>query len=175
MLGFPASRHQFRVARLGVVVLKGGISMRIFAVLLALGSLLPGAAQASSILVLGDSTVDPSIVTLGAASGSPSTVAMGTGGKVANPSIVALGAEPGVAYENVAAIGDEGRKSKSRHNDPLMVIRGGIVGDAFTHGSGMPASPVPSNVVPAADKPVAQQPQSVEAKQQPEEPEQELQ
>lgn len=147
--------------------------MRTFAALLALGCLLPGAAQASSILVLGDSTADPSIVTLGAASGAPSIVAMGTDGQAASPSIIALGGEPGVAYENVAAIGDEDQKSKPRHNDPMMVIRGGIVGDAFTRGSGMPASPKPSNMVPIADTPV-QQPQSVEAKQQPEEPEQEL-
>lgn len=147
--------------------------MRTFAALLALGCLLPGAAQASSILVLGDSTADPSFVTLGAASRAPSIVAVGTASQAANPSIIALGGEPGVAYENVAAIGGDGAKSKSRQNDPLMVIRGGIVGDTFTRGSGMPA-PMPSNVAPAADKPAAQQPQSVEAKQQPEEPEQEL-
>ncbi|MCV3243812.1 hypothetical protein [Mesorhizobium sp. ZC-5] len=146
--------------------------MRTFAALLALGCLLPGAAQASSILVLGDSTADPSIVTLGAASGAPSIVAMGTAGHAGSPSIIALGREPGVAYENVAAIGDDAAKSKTRRNDPMMVIRGGIVGDAFTRGSGMPASPVPSKMVPIADTP-AQQPQSAAAKQ-PEEPEQEL-
>ena len=156
-----------------MVVLRGGISMRTFAALLALGCLLPGAAQASSILVLGDSTADPSFVTLGAASGAPSIVAVRTAGQAANPSIIALGGEPGVAYENVAAIGGDVAKSKSRRNDPMMVIRGGIVGDAFTRGSGMPAPPVPSNMVPIAETP-AQQPQTVEAKQQPEEPEQEL-
>ena len=147
--------------------------MRTFAALLALGCLLPGAAQASSILVLGDSTADPSFVTLGAASGAPSIVAVGTAAQAENPSIIALGAEPGVAYENVAAIGGDGAKSKPRQNDPLMVIRGGIVGDAFTHGSGMPAPSMPSNTAPSADTP-APQPQTVEAKQQPEEPEQEL-
>ena len=147
--------------------------MRTFAALLALGCLLPGAAQASSILVLGDSTADPSFVTLGAASGAPSIVAVGTAGQAANPSIIALGAEPGVAYENVAAIGGDGAKSTSRRNDPMMVIRGGIVGDAFTRGSGMPASQVPSNVAPAAETPAAQPPQSAAANE-PEEPEQEL-
>lgn len=150
--------------------------MRTFAALLALGCLLPGTAQASSILVMGDGAAGPSIVTLGAASGSPSIVAMGTDGQATNPSIIALGAEPGVAYENVAAIGGDGKKSKPRQNDPLMVIRGGIVGDAFTHGSGMSASPMPSTVAPPAETPTAaEQPQAAEApKPQPEEPAQKL-
>src|SRR5688572_30282857 len=114
MLGFAASRHQCRAARLGMVVSRGGVLMRTFAALLALSCLLPGAAQASSILVMGDSAAGPSIVTLGAASGSPSIVAMGTDSQAANPSIIALGSEPGVAYENVAAIGGDGKKSKPR-------------------------------------------------------------
>jgi hypothetical protein len=136
--------------------------MRIVAALLIASGLLPATAHASSILVLTPTSDEPSIVTLGASSVSPSSVAAGTADPAASPSILALGeAQPGIAYESVAAIGGDVEKSQARRNDPPMVIRGGIVGDAFTRGTRISASPMSS----------AERPQSAETpSQHPDEP-----
>jgi hypothetical protein len=56
-----------------------------------------------------------------------------------SPSIIAMG-EPEVASEKVAAIG--GEKQKPLHETPLpLVIRGGVIGDAFSPVT--TAAPVP--------------------------------
>jgi hypothetical protein len=101
----------------------------------ALGlTLVAGGAQASSFVVLGAPSSTPSVVRLGAP--EPVKVAEST----STPSIVALGEPaPDVAYEKVAAI-----PSQPKHDfmQSPMIIRGGIVGDAF-------ATPAPS-AAPAA-------------------------
>ena len=133
--------------------------MRIVTALLTF-SVLSGAAHASSILVLAPGSGNPSAITLGASSTSPSIVAAGTDDPAATPSIVALGrTEPGVAYENVAAIDGEAQKPKPHRNIPPMVIRGGVVGDAFTRGSGLSSSPMPAGEAPS---PAAETPSSPE-------------
>ena len=137
--------------------------MRILATTLALGTLLPGAAQAASILQLAPSSADPSIVTLGASSVSPSIMTAGTADPAAARSIVALGnSAPGIAYDNVAAIGDEPQKFSHRPNTTPLVIRGGIVGEAFARDTGSAPSPAadPSAGAPeAAPTPVAASPE----------------
>jgi len=57
-------------------------------------------------------------------------------------SIIAMG-EPAVATEKVAAIG--GEKQRPLHETPLpLVIRGGVIGDAFTPATA--ATPAPETV-----------------------------
>ncbi|MER8830278.1 hypothetical protein NKH73_28730 [Mesorhizobium sp. M0938] len=101
----------------------------------ALGlTLAAGGAQASSFIVPGAPSSTPSLVKLGAP--EPVKVAESS----STPSIVALGEPvPDITYEKVAAI-----PSQPKHDftQSPMIIRGGIVGDAF-------ATPAPS-AAPAA-------------------------
>ncbi|RWB35625.1 MAG: hypothetical protein EOQ41_04375 [Mesorhizobium sp.] len=99
----------------------------------ALGlALAAGGAHASSFVVPGA----PSVVKLGAP--EPVKVA----GSSSTPSIVALGEPvPDVTYEKVAAIPSQPKPKHDFMQSP-MIIRGGIVGDAF-------AKPAPS-AAPAA-------------------------
>ncbi|MGX9180074.1 hypothetical protein [Mesorhizobium sp. BHbdii] len=103
----------------------------------ALGlTLAAGGAHASSFVVLGAPSSTPSVVKLGAP--EPVKVA----GISSTPSIVALGEPvPDVTYEKVAAIPSQPKPKHDFMQSP-MIIRGGIVGDAF-------AKPAPS-AVPAA-------------------------
>ncbi|RUV09323.1 hypothetical protein, partial [Mesorhizobium sp. M5C.F.Ca.IN.020.32.2.1] len=103
----------------------------------ALGlTLAAGGAHASSFVVLGAPSSTPSVVKLGAP--EPVKVA----GSSSTPSIVALGeAVPDVTYEKVAAIPSQPKPKHDFMQSP-MIIRGGIVGDAF-------AKPAPS-AAPAA-------------------------
>ncbi|RWQ61044.1 hypothetical protein [Mesorhizobium sp.] len=98
----------------------------------ALGlTLAAGTAQASSFIVLGAPSSTPSVVSLGAP--EPAKVA----GNSSTPSIVALGEPvPDVTYEKVSAIPSQ-PKPKHDFTQSPMIIRGGIVGDAF-------ATPAPS-------------------------------
>jgi hypothetical protein len=137
--------------------------MRIALAFVMFGSLWAGEAAASSFVVLEASPgpASPSIVTLG----TPATldvttlpedpkdepdVAIGHVDRPArpdpadsyiitiSPSIIAMG-EPEVTSEKVAAIGE---KDGSRRAPPLpMVIRGGVIGDAFSPAT--TAAPVP--------------------------------
>lgn len=102
----------------------------------ALGlTLAAGGAQASSLVVLGASTSTPSVVTLSAP--EPAKAAESTKAGSSTPSIVALGKPvPDVTYEKVAAIPSQPRPKHDFRQSP-MIIRGGIVGDAF-------ATPAPS-------------------------------
>ena len=59
---------------------------------------------------------------------------------IISPSIIAMG-EPAVANENVAAI--DGETKKSGPSTMPMVIRGGVVGDAFSAPSGGPVAVQP--------------------------------
>jgi hypothetical protein len=64
------------------------------------------------------------------------------------PSVIAMG-EPDVAQEKVAAIGEEKPKTeepRAKADALPMVIRGGIVGDAFSPGA--TGEPVPLTVEP---------------------------
>jgi hypothetical protein len=61
---------------------------------------------------------------------------------IITPSVIAMG-EPDVAPEKVAAIESESRKP--RHETMPIVIRGGVVGDAFSPAaSGAPVTVSPS-------------------------------
>jgi len=146
-------------------------SMRVAVACLMTGMAWSGGAQASSIITLPamKGTVGPSMIALGqpasasvaeadpdivtppevAAGGDTSKDGTQVPGEVRiSPSIVALG-EPEVTSEKVAAIGDD---KPTRRNSPPMVIRGGIVGDAFS---------------PVASTPAAEPQSSAEAKEQP--------
>jgi hypothetical protein len=76
-----------------------------------------------------------------------------------SPSVIALGEPspetiPGVAYEKVAAIST---KAKTRSNFSPMVIRGGVVGDAFVP-SQAPAADTPQASAEASSTPPANAP-----------------
>ncbi|CAH2395046.1 hypothetical protein [Mesorhizobium ventifaucium] len=93
----------------------------------ALGlTLAAGTAQASSFVVPGAPSSTPSVVRLGAP--EPVKVAWSS----STPSIVALGEPvPDVTYEKVSAIPTQTKPKHDVMQSP-MIIRGGIVGDAFT-------------------------------------------
>ncbi|MER8438425.1 hypothetical protein NKH36_29235 [Mesorhizobium sp. M1312] len=103
----------------------------------ALGlTLAAGGAKASSFVVLSAPSSTPSVIRLGAP--EPVKVAESS----STPSIVALGEPvPDVTYEKVAAIPSQPKPKHDFMQSP-MIIRGGIVGDAF-------AKPAPS-AAPAA-------------------------
>lgn len=111
-------------------------SMRIVG---ALGlAVMAGTAQASSLVFVGQTTATPSVVSVGALE------------RAKTPSIVALGAplpdiNENVTDEKVAAI-----PSQPSHgfNGSPMIIRGGIVGDAF-------ATPAPKAAPATAAAPAA--------------------
>jgi hypothetical protein len=127
--------------------------MRLIFATILIAIMASSAAKASSFVVLGEikSADTPSIVVLGEK--SPSIVAA-RAPDASSPSIERFGGEnpvprnfvtvsasviamidapQPVAFENVASIGDGGNH---RHRESLpMVIRGGIVGDAFTSRS----------------------------------------
>jgi hypothetical protein len=120
--------------------------MRIVVAFLTLGTLVPCAANAASIIAVAEPTEHPSIVILGAPSAS-STAVIAPQGSIAGSSIIALG-DPGLAPadEKVSAIGNESKRTARGFGDTPMVIRGGIVGDAFVRTA--PAAPNPA-VAPA--------------------------
>ncbi|RWK57947.1 hypothetical protein [Mesorhizobium sp.] len=106
----------------------------------ALGlTLAAGAAQASSFVVPGAPSSTPSVIRLGA----PEPVKMA--GSSSTPSIVALGEPvPDVTYEKVSAIPQPEPaipQPEPKHDfmQSPMIIRGGIVGDAFAEPAPSPA------------------------------------
>jgi hypothetical protein len=126
-------------------------------------------AYASSFVVLPAMTDDfsPSIVELGQAAApdvnvlaaipEPAQPPIAEPGHVdiISPSIIAMG-EPAVADENVAAI-DGGETKKSEPSTMPMVIRGGVVGDAFSAPSAASVAPQPQAAAqePASSKSAA--------------------
>jgi hypothetical protein len=79
-----------------------------------------------------------------------------------SPSMIALG-EPDVAMEKVAAIGGENKRPR---HDPLpMVIRGGVVGDAFSPAA--TGAPVPLTVEPESSERQASEAPSTEGSSKP--------
>ena len=139
---------------------------------LVVGALWAGAASASSFVVLPamEAGLGPSMVELGSPGSASSVVAASTPADAGNPdhalevppgqsvqishSIIALG-EPDVGLDKVAAITPDAKTSE--HAAAPMVIRGGVVGDAFA-----PAAPsAPVTVAPTASpKTAADAPQS---------------
>ena len=132
--------------------------MRVASAVLVIGALWTGGAEASSIVVLPAMTdqLGPSMIAIGETATPDVTVAatipepaqppIAEPGQmeIISPSVIALG-EPAVAAESVAAIGT-GTKTLGPNTMP-MVIRGGVVGDAFS----------PSAIsAPAAVKPESQ-------------------
>jgi hypothetical protein len=135
--------------------------MRLFFATILMALVATNAASASSFVTPEEVTTpdSPSIITLGA---SPSFVAAGEPDESPRPSIERFGgpatedrkfvtvspsviamvdAPQPVAFENVASIGDDEKARKRARESMPMVIRGGIVGDAFSSGSGSaPAS-----------------------------------
>jgi hypothetical protein len=101
------------------------VSVRILAALGITLAALIGEAHASSLVFPGAPSSTPSIIRLGAAKQQTADT-----GKAKD--VVALGeAQPDVTYEKVAAIPD---KPETRHGfqQSPMIIRGGIVGPAFS-------------------------------------------
>ena len=139
---------------------------------LVVGALWAGGASASSFVVLPamEARVGPSMIVLGSP-GSPSTVVAHRRPPMPSsrirrskrrpvesvrlsPSIIALG-EPDVGLDKVAAIAPEAKTS--RHAAAPMVIRGGVVGDAFAPA----AASEPVTVTPeASPQAAADAPQS---------------
>jgi hypothetical protein len=140
MLSFLASPHQFPDDMVPACWARGIIMVSV-RILGAVGlTLAAGGAQASSFVVPGAPSSTPSVVRLGA----PDPVAESTkAGQISQtPSIVALGEPvPDVTYEKVAAIPSQPEPKHDFTQSP-MIIRGGIVGDAF-------ATPAP-RAAPAA-------------------------
>jgi hypothetical protein len=154
-------------------------AMRLFFATILTAFMASNAANASSFVTPREITApsSPSIVTLGGS--SPSIVAAREpsierfGGLpvderkfvTVSPSVIAMvdAAQP-VAFENVASIGDEEHKRRLRDTLP-MVIRGGIIGDAFSSssapsasGEAAPSQPQPQQQV-AAPRPGSGQPE----------------
>lgn len=157
-------------------------TMRLFfaIILTALGA--ASAANAQSFVTPDEITSpeSPSIVTLGATSPSivaaqtpefdtPSIERFGTGPTeerkfvAVSPSVIAMVEAPQpIALDNVASIDDEKASKRLRDTMPL-VIRGGIVGSAFSSRAvaaapSAPAGPAPRQEVSAAPEPSARQP-----------------
>ena len=138
--------------------------MRIASAFLVIGSLSVGGAEASSIVVLPAMTgpLGPSMIVVGqtatpdvteaAMLPEPAAPPIAEPGQIdiISPSVIALG-EPAVADENVAAIGT-GTQGPGSNAMP-MVIRGGVVGDAFS-----PAATSAPVTVPAAPDVATQAP-----------------
>jgi hypothetical protein len=131
-------------------------------------------AKSSSIVTLGAPAADskaasPSFIALGSPAPSPTFVALSspppsptqavaairTDGPVTpSPSIIALG-EPAVTLEKVAAIPAE-KKTKRLQELPPMVIRGGLIGNAFERAVAPQQVSEPeaaTAAAPAADRP----------------------
>lgn len=148
-------------------------SMRVAVAFFMAGMIWSAGAEASSIITLAatDKKLSPSMIALGepaagdAAKADPDVVAEDGGNKDQirlSPSMIALG-EPEVTSEKVAAI-DTGKHGKRRISAP-MVIRGGIVGDAFspvaTPVAAQPqgsSTPQPAGTAPGTEQPAAEQP-----------------
>jgi hypothetical protein len=156
--------------------------MRLFFATILMAFLASSAASASSFVVLeGISTpTSPSIIVLGET--SPSVVAakapdIGSlnpsierfGGLppeerkfiTVSPSVIAMVDAPQpVAFENVASIGDEQANRRLRGTLP-MVMRGGIVGEAF---SAAPAAPSSGGAAPSQPQQEVSAPESASEK-----------
>ena len=165
MLGFAESRRKARTARPKLRLEIAGSFMRIASAVVVVGALWAGGADASSFVVLPAMTdkLGPSMIEVGRTA-TPDLTAAATipppaqppiaePGQIdiISPSIIALG-EPAVTSESVAAIGTTPKK-KGPESTP-MVIRGGMVGDAFSPATvSTPAAEEPQSQPTAAQAP----------------------
>ena len=151
-----------------------GRQMRAGLGFLVVAALSAGGASASSLVVLPamEARVGPSMIVLESRD-SPSTVVASMpddtgmpdqahevppGESVQlSPSVIALG-EPDVGLDKVAAIAPDAQTS--RHAAAPIVIRGGVVGDAFAPA----AAGAPVTVTPGASPQAAAEPQSAGSK-----------
>lgn len=142
-------------------------SMRVAVAFFLAGMIWSAGAEASSIITLAstDKKLTPSMIAIGEppagelGEADPDVVAEDAGNTDQtrlSPSMIALG-EPAVTSEKVAAIGD--KKRGARRISMPMVIRAGIVGDAFSPAAA-PASAQPQAAPPQqpAGTPGAEQP-----------------
>jgi hypothetical protein len=119
-------------------------------------SSLSSTANAASVIAVApaEQPEHPSIVTFGASSASPSMAFAATREPTSGSSIVILGEpEPGPADDKVSAIGDQGNSAARGFAHIPMVIRGGIVGDAFVRAAATGPSPTSAPVATAAAPP----------------------
>jgi hypothetical protein len=139
--------------------------MRFASAFVVVGALWAGGAEASSFVELPAMTdkLGPSIIEIGRTA-TPDLTAAATiplpaqppiaepgQMNIISPSIIALG-EPAVTSESVAAI--ETKPKKKGHESTPMVIRGGMVGEAFSPAVTVaPAAPEPQSQPKTAQAP----------------------
>jgi hypothetical protein len=111
--------------------------MRIVAAFLAVGLLAPIRADASSIITLPDDDDYPSIIAPHASFSFPSVAFVMPTEPIAISSVITMG-EPALK-ETVSA--SNGKSSVIHRFDSPMVIRGGIIGDAFVRAAPAVAAP----------------------------------
>jgi hypothetical protein len=111
-------------------------------------------------------TISPSVIALGEPDLSDQQIAMGEVDRAphrrldpadseiitVSPSVIAMG-EPAVVDEKVAAIDD-----KPHNVPPPMVIRGGMIGDAFSPATAAPPASQPSDAEASAASPSSDHP-----------------
>ena len=125
--------------------------MRIVAAFLAVGLLAPIRADASSIITLPDDDDYPSIIAPHASFSFPSVAFVMPTQQTAISSVVTMG-EPALK-ETVSA--SNGKSSVIHRFDSPLVIRGGIVGDAFVRAVPFDAAPTaaPADTPPPQPEP----------------------
>lgn len=111
--------------------------MRIVAAFLAVGLLAPIRADASSLITLPDDDDYPSIIAPHASFSFPSVAFVMPTEPIAISSVITMG-EPALE-ETVSA--SNGKSSVIHRFDSPMVIRGGIIGDAFVRAAPAGAAP----------------------------------
>lgn len=111
--------------------------MRIVAAFLAVGLLAPIRADASSLITLPDDDDYPSIIAPHASFSFPSVAFVMPTEPIAISSVITMG-EPALE-ETVSA--SNGKSSVIHRFDSPMVIRGGIIGDAFVRAAPAVAAP----------------------------------
>lgn len=111
--------------------------MRIVAAFLAVGLLAPIRADASSLITLPDDDDYPSIIAPHASFSFPSVAFVMPTEPIAISSVITMG-EPALK-ETVSA--SNGKSSVIHRFDSPMVIRGGIIGDAFVRAAPAVAAP----------------------------------
>ncbi len=130
--------------------------MRIVAAFLAYGFFMPG-ANASSVLVLAPNELSghPSIIAPHASFSFPSVVFAMPSEPAAMSSVIVIG-EPGSTIESLISAIDE-KPSRPHRIESPMVIRGGIVGEAFVRAAPSVAAP-PAAPASTADAPSQPEP-----------------
>ena len=130
--------------------------MRIVAAFLAYGFFMPGANASSVLTPAPDELSDhPSIIAPNASFSFPSVVFVMPSEPAAMSSVIVM-SEPGSVIESVgSAVVDD--PSRTRRIESPMVIRGGIVGEAFVRAApsvaALPAAPANTADAPSRPQP----------------------